>query len=139
MRRIVLDTNCLVSSLARTSKSYDVWKGLHDGRYILCVSNDILDEYQEIIERKTTAQIAENVIQYLINCSNVEFVIPYYHFNLIKADADDNKFVDCAIAANATFIVSNDRHYQPLQRINYPRVTVISLMQFVELLHDDNS
>ena len=31
-QRIVLDTNCLISSLSRKSKSYEVWKGLHEGR-----------------------------------------------------------------------------------------------------------
>lgn len=133
-KRIVLDTNCLISSLSRTSDSYEVWKGLHEGRYILCVSNEILTEYQEIIEQKTTPEIAENVIQFLINSEHVEFVNTYYHFELITADRDDNKFVDCAIAANATFIVSNDKHYKPLRQIAYPKLHVIKLMEFVELL-----
>lgn len=47
MKRIVLDTNCLIASLSRTSRSYSVWRGLHDGQYILCVSNEILMEYLE--------------------------------------------------------------------------------------------
>ena len=65
MKRIVLDTNCLIASLSRTSRSYSVWRGLHDGRFILCVSNEILMEYQEMIGRKTTPAIAENVVQYI--------------------------------------------------------------------------
>lgn len=137
-KRIVLDTNCLISSLSRTSSSYDVWKGLYEGKYILCVSNEILLEYQEIIGQKTTPEIAENVIQFLINSEYVEFVNTYYRFNLITADRDDNKFVDCAIAANATYIVSNDNHYKPLREIDYPRLFVLKLMEFVELLHDTN-
>lgn len=63
MKRVVLDTNCLIASLSRTSESYDVWRGLQEGRYTLCVSNEILMEYAEIIARKTTPLIAENVIQ----------------------------------------------------------------------------
>lgn len=136
-KRIVLDTNCLISSLSRTSSSYDVWKGLYEGKYILCVSNEILLEYQEIIGQKTTPEIAENVIQFLINSEYVEFVNTYYRFNLIAADRDDNKFVDCAIAANATYIVSNDKHYKPLREINYPRLFVLKMMEFVEILHSN--
>ena len=134
MDRVVLDTNCLLASLSRTSKSYAVWRGLHEGQYILCVSNEILMEYQEIIGQKTTPEIAENVIQYLINSEHVELITPYYHFELIKADHDDNKFVDCAVAANATYIVSDDKHYNPLKETYYPHVLVINLMEFVNLL-----
>ena len=136
-RRIVLDTNCLISSLSRTSDSYDVWKGLYEGRYILCVSNEILMEYQEIIGQKTTPEIAENVIQFLINSEYVEFVNTYYRFDLITADHDDNKFVDCAIAANATYIVTDDKHYKPLRQIAYPKLFGVKLMEFVEMLHDN--
>ena len=133
-QRIVLDTNCLISSLSKKSESYDVWKGLYEGRYVLCVSNSILEEYQEKIAEKTTPDIAENVIQYLINSENVELISTYYYFNLISADPDDNKFVDCAIAANATYIVSDDRHFAPLREIEYPQLLVIKLLEFVNIL-----
>ena len=134
MKRFVLDTNCLIASLSRTSESYDVWRGLQEGRYILCVSNDILMEYAEIIARKTTPLIAENVIQIILNSKFVEFVTPFYHYGLITADQDDNKFVDFAFAANATFIVSDDKHFKPLQQITFPHLLVIKLMEFVEIL-----
>ena len=98
------------------------------------VSNDILWEYQEIISQKTTPQSAENVVNYLLNSPFVEMVTPHYHFELITADRDDNKFVDCAIAANATFIVSDDKHYLPLRQIEYPRLYVIRMMEFVSIL-----
>jgi predicted nucleic acid-binding protein len=91
-------------------------------------------EYLEMIWRKTTPAIAENVVQYLINSDFVELVTPYYRFNLIKADRDDNKFVDCAIAANATYIVSDDKHFKPLRDIAFPKLFVLRLMEFVERL-----
>lgn len=109
-------------------------RSLLEGKYLLCVSNDILWEYQEIIAQKTTSQIAENVVNYLLNSPFVEMVTPHYHFELITADRDDNKFVDCAIAANATFIVSDDKHYLPLRQIEYPRLYVIRMMEFVSIL-----
>jgi putative PIN family toxin of toxin-antitoxin system len=136
MKRIVLDTNCLIASLSRTSDSYDVWRGLYEGKYILCVSNEILAEYQEIVAQKTTPQIAENVIQYLINSEHVELINTYYRFELISADRDDNKFVDCAIAANATYIVTDDKHYKLLEGIPFPKLHIIRLMQFVEMLRN---
>ena len=55
------------------------------------------------------------------------FITPYYHFKLIVADPDDDKFVDCAVASNAKFIVTEDSHYDVLQGLDFPCVDVIKL------------
>ena len=65
---------------------------------------------------------------------NVERIDPYFHWNLITADPDDNKFVDCAFAANATYIVSDDTHYDVLQEITFPQILVLKLKTFIERL-----
>ncbi|MBO4984922.1 MAG: putative toxin-antitoxin system toxin component, PIN family [Bacteroides sp.] len=134
MTQIVLDTNCLIASLSKRGNYFGVWKSLHEGKYKLCVSNEILEEYEEIISLKTTSAIAANVIQTLINSPYVVFVNPYYHFHLITQDKDDNKFVDCAIAANATYIVSEDHHFDALMQISFPKVNIIALQKFLDLL-----
>lgn len=59
---------------------------------------------------------------------------PAFHLHLIEKDNDDNKFVDCAIASGALFIVSNDHHYDILETISFPKVDVIKIQQFVEFL-----
>ena len=107
---------------------------MQQGKYILCVSNDILEEYEEILSLKTNAAIASNVIQVLINSPFVEFINTYFHFHLIEKDKDDNKFVDCAIAANAQYIVSEDAHFKQLKNIPFPTVNVIRLGEFMRLL-----
>ena len=73
----------------------------------MCVTNEIIEEYLEIIEQKTNANIASNVVSVILSQKNVEFVTPYYKLHLIQADEDDNKFVDCAFSAGASCIVSN--------------------------------
>ena len=137
--RIVLDTNCLVASLSRHSKYYPVWRGLQTGKYVMCLSYDILEEYEEIIGLKTTPEVARNVISLLLKCKNVEFVSPYFKWRLIEADHDDDKFVDCAFAANATFIVSDDKHFEILGNIAFPKISVIKLQQFLESLTEFES
>lgn len=136
-RKIVLDTNCLIASLSRHSEYYPVWKGFQTGKYILCVSNDILEEYQEIIALKTSPEVARNVVDLLLKSKNVELVTPYFKFWLIEADHDDDKFVNCAFAANATYIVSNDKHFDILERIQFPRLFVLKLQQFLQLLENE--
>jgi putative PIN family toxin of toxin-antitoxin system len=137
--RIVLDTNCLISSLSRRGQYYPVWKGFQTGQYILCVSTDILEEYAEKIAEKMSIQVAQNVIHLLLESASVELVNPYFSLHLIEADHDDDKFVDCAFAANATYIVSDDSHFDVLDRIQFPRLLVLKLKEFLGLLQKDES
>jgi len=132
--RIVLDTNCLLASLSRRGAYFNVWRGLQEGKYTLCVSNEILEEYEEIIAQKTNSVIASNVVQTLLNAPSVELIDAFFRFDLIKNDPDDNKFVDCAIAGNATFVVSNDSHFDVLKEIDFPKLTLKNLREFAAML-----
>ena len=72
--RVVLDTNSLLSSLSRRGAAYSVWLGLQQGRYTLCVTNEILEEYEEVIGRKTTPDIARNVIDVIMQMQLQAFI-----------------------------------------------------------------
>lgn len=132
--RIVLDTNCLLQIVSRHSKSHNVWREFLDGTFDLCVTNDILQEYEEILGHKMHPQIAALVVEIILRAPNTVRVDAHFHWHLIEADPDDNKFVDCAIAANACFIVSEDSHFKVLATIPYPHVLVLRLNQFVQHL-----
>ena len=138
-KKIVLDTNCLISSLSKRGQYYPVWKGLQTGEYILCVSTDILEEYAEIITQKMSVEVATNVIHLLLESKFVELIDPYFKLQLIEADHDDNKFVDCAFAANATYIVSDDKHYDVLKEVDFPQILVLKLKEFLRLLQADEN
>ena len=134
--RIVLDTNCLLASLSSKSENFRVWKDFQKGKYTLCVSNEILEEYQEIIAQKTTPSIAQNVVRAIVESENVEFIDPHFHVYAIFADPDDNKFVDCAFAANAAFIVSEDSHFEALKTLAVPKIMVLKLKAFLKFLEN---
>lgn len=134
MRRIVLDTNCLLMSIPKNSPYREVWNAFLEERIILCVSNEILEEYLEILSRKITESIANNVISTILNRPNVLLITPYYKFELIQSDVDDNKFVDCAIAAEAEYLVSNDAHFNILKNKPFPKVNVINLISFLKCI-----
>ena len=135
--RIVLDTNCLIQSVAPRSSYHDVWRSILEGKNTLCVSNEILDEYAEILTRFFGRDTADFVLDFIVESRHVEFFSPQYRFNLITADPDDNKFVDCAIQANARYIVTNDHHYDVLRRIKFPVVDIMALQDFLALLHSE--
>ena len=66
MRTIVLDTNCLLVILPSISPYHRVWEDILDGKVSLCVSNEILEEYEEILAAKTTPEIAKAVIEAIL-------------------------------------------------------------------------
>jgi len=128
--KIVIDTNILVAIIGRRSPYRWIFDLLIEGKMALCVSNEILFEYREVLERKTNAQVAENIINFIDVHPASEKTEVYFKFNLIYEDPDDNKFVDCAISAQADLIVSNDSHFQVLKELNFPKVGVLTLTEF---------
>ncbi|MBR3619182.1 MAG: putative toxin-antitoxin system toxin component, PIN family [Bacteroidaceae bacterium] len=132
MRPVVIDTNCLLQIISRNSPYRPIWDAFLAGKYELCVSNDILDEYQEILEQQITPTVAENIILLLLNKPNVQFVDPHFRMGLITADPDDNKFVDCAFAANADYLVSEDSHFDVLRTTPFPHLNLVTLDEFLE-------
>ena len=134
MRRVVLDTNCLLQALPSRSPYHKIWTGILAGHICLCVNTEILNEYEEILAQKTTAEIAHNVVEAIARLHTTEFQEVFIHFGLIEADADDNKFVDCAVAADAEYIVTNDAHFNVLKQIDWPKLTVIAIKEFASQL-----
>jgi len=128
--KIVLDTNVLLISVSDRSPVHWVFKRFLDGEFTLCVTSDILLEYEEILTRHMGSAVADFVLQAIENAVNTEWVTKFFHWNLITADPDDNKFVDCAIACQAKFIVTEDRHFQVLKQVDFPKVEVVSVEQF---------
>lgn len=135
--KIVLDTNILIAIIGRRSPYRWLFDCLIDGRLCLCVSNEILLEYQEVLSRKASAEVGLNVVNFIrTHPATVETRI-YFQFNLIESDADDNKFVDCAIGSAADLIVTNDAHFKGLNELEFPKVKTCTLAEFESWYRDE--
>ena len=132
--RIVLDTNCLIQSVSPRSKYHAVWEFFVSGENRLCITNEIIEEYIEILQKLVGYEVSEYIVKTIINSPFTEFFTPYYHFELIKADPDDNKVVDCAMVAHARYVVTNDHHYDVLKEIPFPKVQIISIQDFMKVV-----
>ena len=137
MQNVVIDTNSLIMAISTRNAYHQVWKSFLAGEYCLCISNDILEEYAEVIARNISINAARYIVYAIMERSNVRQITPYYKWNLITVDPDDNKFVDCAIAANARFIVTGDHHFSVLKDIPFPSVDVISIDDFLKVISDN--
>lgn len=133
--RIVLDTNVLLVSIAPKSIYRPIFDALLAKKYELIVSNDVLSEYREIFEQRANPIVATNVLEALTNLSNVIRQEIYVKWNIIDADKDDNKFVDCAIAGNCDYLVTNDKHFNILKEHGNDLVKLINIQEFIEILN----
>ncbi len=128
--KVVIDTNVLLTTVFPNSKNHWIQNALVSGELTLCVTTDILDEYAEIFERFYDAKTAELLFSVLEILPNILQINKYYFWRLIPEDPDDEKFVDCAIAAGADFLVTNDKHFNKLKQLDFPKINVVNEVEF---------
>jgi putative PIN family toxin of toxin-antitoxin system len=131
---VVIDCNVLVMCLTSRSPWHIIYQSLATNKFYLAVTNEIMLEYEEIIQEKYGLKTAGAFISLLKELPNVYFITPSYRWNLISADPDDNKYCDCAIAGKADYLVTEDNHFDILKTISFPRISVLAIHEFGALL-----
>lgn len=134
MKKYVIDTNVFIESISPKSRYHLIFSSLVNGKFELCISNEILLEYEEIISTKYNSRHLESFMGFVSFSPHVLYYQPSFRFHLIETDPDDNKFVDCAICSNADAVVTSDRHFNILKKIEFPKVNVLSPKQFIKQL-----
>ncbi len=110
MRRVVIDTNVLVSSFfgGKPREVLDLWR---EGKVVLCVTDVIMEEYLEVLARfEDVGDEAKEFFAVVTLPGRALFVDPAAEVRVIGEDPDDDMFLACAVAARAEAIVSGDRH-----------------------------
>ena len=130
----MLDTNVLLVTLPSHSVYYPIYQGLLNKAYDLYVTNEMVAEYEEKIGDWLGIVRTDLKLKELLNLSNVYLIEPFYNWQLIEADPDDNKFADCAVACGVDYLVTNDRHYDVLAQIPFPETSIIKAVEFLALL-----
>src|ERR1700740_1679621 len=132
--RVVIDTNVLINCIGERTKHNLIWQSFLFGDITICVSVDILFEYEELVMLKYPSKISLKIMDVLADPEYVTRQIIYYYWNVIKKDPDDNKFFDAAVASNADYLVTNDAHFNEAKRIRFPKVNIISADEFLEVV-----
>lgn len=118
-----IDTNVVLGMFGRTAPLLVLRQALLVGKFRWALSTEILLEYEEIAAREMGATGVERILRFIELADQARGAIlhisPSFRFHLITHDPDDNKFADCAIAAETDFIITEDRHFQPLAGSGY--------------------
>lgn len=136
---LVIDTNILLVSVAKNFRYRWIYEALVNSRYKLLVSTEILLEYEELFIEKYGVEFSSNRFSEILLCESVKLITPFFNWHLISSDPDDDKFVDCAIAGNADYIISNVKHFDILGELEFPNITVLSLHEFEHLFKEQFS
>jgi uncharacterized protein len=133
--RVVIDTNCLLASVPPRSPYYALYEAFQSERFTWVVSNEILTEYAEKLTDAYSQKTADLVLTILTVAPNTLFQEAYFKWQLIENDHDDDKFVDVAVAAGVDYLITNDAHFAVLKNIDLPKVTVVSLQEFLAVIN----
>src|SRR5438876_131000 len=116
MTRVVIDTNVLVSALlTEHGAQAAVLSLIEAGALLWCVSEPILAEYREVISRpKFSAVRVERLQGVLSTLSQAAVFIPVATV-AESSDEPDNRFLECAEAAGADYLVTGNKLPGPLE------------------------
>jgi putative PIN family toxin of toxin-antitoxin system len=131
--RVVLDTNVILNALSPKLGYRSILQDIILGKYELFITSEVLLEYEEKIDQFYGSKTASLFLDALTASSHVHKIEVFFRFNLLS-DFDDNKFLDCAFAANAHFLVSEDKGFHVLSKLEFPKIQVISLEKFFAML-----
>ena len=133
IKKIVIDTNVLVSALlfkGVPGKLIDCWKQRQIQPLTSC---DIIDEFIRVL-LYPKFQLNEQEIKFLLH----QEILPWFEIVTVKKqnpfvidDPDDDKFIWCAIAGGADYIISGDEH---LLNLNTCPVPILSPAEFMGVL-----
>ncbi len=132
--RVVIDSNIFVMCMNSSSIYHEIFNKLVKGNFILNVTTEIIFEYIEIFQRKFGSTKAETLTGFLHESPHVKNTDAFFKWNLIEADPDDNKYVDCYIASYADWLVTNDRHFETLKHNDFPPVRCVTIDEFLKIL-----
>lgn len=129
---VVLDTNCFISCIGKKSPYRKVFDAFLEQQYTLCVSSEILLEYEEKFTEFWGTEVTHNLLGVLLTADNISLHAVYYNFQLVTGDTDDNKFSDTYLAAAADILVTNDKQLLALGNNDFPPIRTMTLQQFME-------
>jgi putative PIN family toxin of toxin-antitoxin system len=134
--KIVLDTNVLLQIISSRSMHHWIWEALKKEQLVLCLTTDIILEYEEILIRKRHAELAQLILEILLLMPNIVRVEKYFSFGLPTRDPDDQKFLDCAIACGASYLVTEDNHFNEVKNKDLFEVKIVSPSEFLSVCKD---
>ena len=135
-QKLVLDVNVWVSALLWGGKPAQVVELAQEGQLDIFVSESIIAElsqvllYPKIVKvYKDDGLLARDLIEAVLKV--VKFAEVKQTVKVVLEHPADDKFIDCALAAGAAYVISGDKHLLKLG--SYKKIRVLSVNDFLEV------
>ena len=133
--KIIVDTNVLVSAVLKGREPRAVVQFIIDNTTCdWIVSEEILAEYKEVLSRSKFKLTSEVRLQWLEILDTVTTLIEVNEKIDFFRDKKDAKFLVCAIAAEADFLITGDSDFNEARSL--VKTTIISVSLFKKLVCD---
>jgi putative PIN family toxin of toxin-antitoxin system len=132
MIRVVLDTNVLVSALLKTKGNEASLLNLVTGRHVqLCISEPIVAEYAEVLSGRKL-RLDPIRVQHVLALVRREGVL-VTPTNAVRESRDepDNRFLECAEAAEAAYLVTGNAKHFPQ---THKKTRIVTGRRFLDIL-----
>ncbi len=135
MQKIVVDTNILVSALVQRGYPYYIVTALFSNNDIeLCISDELLQEYYDVLKRKRFSKYPDFVAKSQALLADIQKIAvkysPSVKLNIIS-DIDDNKLLELAETCNANFIITGNTNDFTIK--NYKNTKIVTPKEFWEI------
>lgn len=109
--RVVLDSNVYISAFLFGGHPRTILERIVSGRLSGAVSVAILDEIREVLRRPKFGLSDKAIMALMAEIQDLcEIVTPAESVRAVATDPDDNRVLECALAAGASVIVTGDTH-----------------------------
>ncbi len=120
---VCIDTNVVLGLFGRSGPWIVIRQALIKGDLVWAVTTEVLLEYEEVAGRVLGLPAAGQLMRFVElldqTRGNILRLAPTFRFQLIGLDPDDDKFADCAVVANADYIITSDRHFYSMMDSGY--------------------
>lgn len=133
MIKAILDTNVVISAIVFGGKPRRVLNLAIEGKVSLFFSEPMFEEIREILGGRKFRFTAPQLLAVERELEAIsDTVYPDKRIKIVKDDPDDDVFIECALAADADYIVSGDKHLLDLK--SYGNIKIVNAAEFVELV-----
>lgn len=133
MIKAILDTNVVISAIIFGGKPRRVLNLAIEGKISLFFSEPMFEEIREILGGRKFRFTAPQLLAVERELEAIsDTVCPDKSIKIVKDDPDDDVFIECAIATDADYIVSGDKHLLNLK--SYGKIKIVNAAEFIELV-----
>ncbi len=130
---VVLDTNIVVSATYWRGKPAHCLQAWVNGKYDLAISHPILSDYEEVIARLAKRYPAKQPTDWLRSIKQAGHLCLPARLPTATADPDDEMFIECAVTAQANYVVTGDKgHLLALKPV--AGIPLVAASEFLSLL-----